>query len=160
MEKEIHKIWDGTAEIEVPGDFKEATIGEIRKVYGMKKPVPEYMVIDREKHVFISAVSAEEPDGEEEEKDIAKLAQVFGHALMRTVPGYRCMGIYRKQIDQKEACAIQYTSYALEDNIYTMLLLVRGKKKVDMLNCVCSNAQVPRMHPVFCEVIDSLKFRD
>ena len=48
----------------IPDSFAAATIGEKRKMYGMRKDLPEFMVIDRENHVVLNAVSME--NGEQE----------------------------------------------------------------------------------------------
>ena len=157
MEKQGYRIWNDMAIVEASKAFAVATVGERRKVYGALKNLPEFMLIDREKRVFISAVNTEDED---KEKDTVELAQTLNHTLTRTVPGYKCMGIYRRQIAQREVCVVQYTSYLLEDNIYTMLLVAKEGGQVCMLNCVCGNEQVPQMHPVFLEIIESLKFKE
>ena len=41
MDSRKEKIWDNIATINVPDCFKVSTIGEMRKVYGISKNMPE-----------------------------------------------------------------------------------------------------------------------
>ena len=157
MDSRKEKIWDNIATINVPDCFKVSTIGEMRKVYGINKNMPEKMLVDREKRAFFSVNKMEEPKLQQE-KGIVEVAQIVNHLLGRSVPGYKCKGIYKKQIQGREACVVQYTSYTIEDNIYTMMLLMQDKQDVYMLNCVCKNALVPELHPVFLGVIESVQY--
>ena len=159
MDKKIHRIWDDLAEIEVPENFVQATVGERRKVYGMGTDIPMHMLIDREKRMFISEVMQEETESDGR-KTVEELAQLYNHTLKRNVPGYKCMGIYQRKIDEREACAIQYTYYAQELNRYTLLLIMKEQNQICLLNCVCSNAQVPQMHPVFLEILESINLKN
>lgn len=150
-------IWDGHAKICVPDGFEMATIGEKRKMYGMRKDLPEFMVIDRENHVVLNATNIEHK--EQQEVSTEKLAQTINYIYSRTVPGYKCRGIYKKNIDDKDVCVIQYTSYTLEDTLYTMVLVLNQGEKSYLLQCICRNKQVPEWHPIFRNIVESVKFK-
>lgn len=148
-------IWDGCASICIPDSFEAATIGEKRKMYGMRKNLPEFMVIDRKNHVVLSAAIVEKD--EQAEADTEALAQSINYIYSRTVPGYRCRGIYKKKIDSKDVCVIQYTSYTLEDTLYTMDLVREEREHSCILHCICRNHQVPEWHPVFRDIVESVQ---
>ncbi|WP_075679680.1 hypothetical protein [Roseburia sp. 831b] len=152
-----HKIWDGRAQINLSDSFKIATVGEKRKMYGMRKELPKFMMVDRENHVVINAVTVEQK--EQKELSIEKEAQALNYMYTRTVPGYKCRGIYKKVIDQHEVCVIQYTSYTIEDTLFTMVLLQKEGENVNLLQCICKNGQVPEWHPVFRDIVEKIQFK-
>ena len=126
------KIWEEKAEIQLPEGFEEATVGEKRKTYGMGKKLPDKMYIVRDKHVIISTFSQE-------------------------LKEHKNIGTYRKNIDGQEIYVIQYTSYAQEDDIYTIVAIWRTEEKIHLLSGVCRYEEIPQWHPVFRSVIEGIK---
>ena len=144
------KIWEEKAEIQLPEGFEEATVGEKRKTYGMGKKLPDKMYIVRDKHVIISTFS-------QELKEQKELVKTLNYLYTRTVPGYKNIGTYRKNIDGQEIYVIQYTSYAQEDDIYTIVAIWRTEEKIHLLSGVCRYEEIPQWHPVFRSVIEGIK---
>lgn len=93
-------------------------------------------------------------------KKIAEWMRMLNHTLERNVPGYKCRGIYQREIDGNTACAVQYTFYAQEYNRYTLLTAIEHEEEMCILNFVCNNELVPQMHPIFLEIIETLKFKE
>lgn len=89
--------------------------------------------------------------------DIEQTAQFMSHIYKRTVPGYRCHGIY-KRADDDEVCAILYTHYILNDTLYTMSLIYKEQDTIHLLQCTCSNADTVEWHPVFKNIVESICF--
>lgn len=89
--------------------------------------------------------------------DIEQTAQFMSHIYKRTVPGYRCHGIY-KRADDDEVCAILYTHYILNDTLYTMSLIYKEQDTIHLLQCTCSNADKVEWHPVFKNIVESICF--
>jgi len=71
--------------------------------------------------------------------------------------GYKNIGTYRKNIDGQEIYVIQYTSYAQEDDIYTILAIWRTEEEIHLLSGVCRYEEIPQWHPVFRSVIEGIK---
>lgn len=103
------------------------------------------MYIVRDKHVIISTFSQELK--EQKESNI-ELVKALNYLYTRTVPGYKNIGTYRKNIDGQEIYVIQYTSYAQEDDIYTILAIWRTEEKMHLLSGVCRYEEIPQWHPV------------
>ena len=148
------KIWKERAEIQLPEGFEEATVGEKRKTYGMGKKLPDKMYIVRDKHVIISTFSQELK--EQKESNI-ELVKALNYLYTITVPGYKNIGTYRKNIDGQEIYVIQYTSYAQEDDIYTIVAIWRTEEEIHLLSGVCRYEEIPQWHPIFRSVIEGIK---
>ena len=114
-------IWKGIASVEIPDSFQVATIGEKRKIFGNYRKLPDFVLLDRQHGIRISCVDTDRIENLKK-MDIEQTAQFMSHIYKRTVPGYRCHGIY-KRADDDEVCAILYTHYILNDTLYTLSLI-------------------------------------
>lgn len=149
-------IWKGIASVEIPDSFQVATIDEKRKIFGNYRKLPDFVLLDRQHGIRISCVDTDRIENLKK-MDIEQTAQFMSHIYKRTVPGYRCHGIY-KRADDDEVCAILYTHYILNDTLYTMSLIYKEQDTIHLLQCTCSNADTVEWHPVFKNIVESICF--
>ena len=125
-------IWKGIASVEIPDSFQVATIGEKRKIFGNYRKLPDFVLLDRQHGIRISCVDTDRIENLKK-MDIEQTAQFMSHIYKRTVPGYRCHGIY-KRADDDEVCAILYTHYILNVHFVSDMYPAKKDKNISLLS--------------------------